>query len=63
MFSPWLMSFESVEERANCIPLNAFLVPCDCRCSVALADSACADPEGGQGVRIPPGKFQKYRVP
>ena len=25
---------------------------------------ACADPEGGQGVRTPPpGKLQKYRVP
>ena len=29
------------------------------------AVSACADPEGGggQGVRTPPGKLQKYRVP
>ena len=26
-------------------------------------DSTCADPEGGQGGRTPPGKLQKYRVP
>ena len=26
-------------------------------------ESTCADPEGGQGVRTPPGKLQKYRVP
>ena len=25
-------------------------------------DSTCADPEGGQGVRTPPEKFQKFRV-